>query len=55
MSDELVVEIEGITLRGRCGVTPEERALGQTLVVDLRLTPQSADACETDEDHDPLG
>ncbi len=49
MSDELVVELESITVRGRCGATVEERALGQTLVVDLRLTPQSADACETDE------
>jgi 7,8-dihydroneopterin aldolase/epimerase/oxygenase len=49
MSDELAVEIEGITLRGRCGVTPEERALGQTLVIDLRLVPETAEACETDE------
>ena len=34
--------IEGIALRGRCGVTAEERAVGQTLVVDVRLTPRGA-------------
>jgi dihydroneopterin aldolase len=49
MADELTVAVEGIALRGRCGVTPEERAVGQTLVVDVRLTPASSRAAQTDD------
>ena len=41
MTDELTVAVEGIELRGRIGVTDEERAVGQTLVVDVRLTPRA--------------
>ncbi len=37
MPDRLTIAVEGLRLRGRCGVTAEERALGQTLVFDLRL------------------
>jgi len=49
MTDELSVAVEGIALRGRCGVTDEERAVGQTLVVDVRLTPRSKKAAMTDD------
>jgi dihydroneopterin aldolase len=48
VTDALTVAVEGIALRGRCGVTEEERAVGQTLVVDVRLTPRSAAAMATD-------
>ncbi len=48
MSDELTVAVEGIALRGRCGVTAEERAVGQTLVVDVRLAPHDMSALTTD-------
>jgi dihydroneopterin aldolase len=41
--------VPGITLRGRCGVTPEERAIGQTLIVDVRLEPTSCTGAETDD------
>jgi dihydroneopterin aldolase len=49
MTDELTVAVEGIALRGRCGVTVEERAVGQTLVVDVRLTPRSTRAATSDD------
>lgn len=49
MRDELSVVVEGIALRGLCGVTGEERAVGQTLVVDVRLTPASPRAAATDD------
>lgn len=49
MTDELTVVVEGIALRGRCGVTAAERAVGQTLLVDVRLSPRSAQATTTDE------
>jgi len=48
MTDELTVAVEGIALRGRCGVTDAERAVGQTLVVDVRLVPAAAAAALTD-------
>ena len=48
MTDELTVAVEGIALRGRCGVTAEERAAGQTLVVDVRLAPRETRAMSTD-------
>ena len=44
MTRSLSIILEGIELRGRCGVTAEERAIGQTLVVDVRLDPQSRGA-----------
>ena len=47
MSDELTVALEGIVLRGRCGATAEERALGQTLVIDVRLAPRDTSALTT--------
>jgi dihydroneopterin aldolase len=49
MPDLLTIAVEGLRLRGRCGVTAEERALGQTLVVDVRLTPASCPGAETDQ------
>ena len=45
----LTISVPGITLRGRCGVTPEERAIGQTLVVDVLLEPVSCPGAETDD------
>jgi dihydroneopterin aldolase len=49
VTDELTVAVEGIALRGRCGVTAEERAVGQTLVVDVRLDPRSVRAATSDD------
>jgi dihydroneopterin aldolase len=49
MSHSLSITIEGIELRGRCGVTPEERAVGQTLVVDVRLEPAALGAGQSDD------
>jgi len=54
MTQTLSITIEGIELRGRCGVTPEERAVGQTLVVDVRLEPSSLVAGETDDVEDTV-
>jgi 7,8-dihydroneopterin aldolase/epimerase/oxygenase len=45
----LTISVPGIRLRGRCGVTAEERAIGQTLVVDVRLEPASCSGAETDD------
>ena len=49
MTQSLSITIEGIELRGRCGVTPEERAVGQRLVVDVRLEPGRRVAGATDD------
>jgi len=49
MTRSLSITIEGIELRGRCGVTPEERAVGQTLVVDVRLEPATFASALSDE------
>jgi dihydroneopterin aldolase len=49
MSRSLSIVLEGIELRGRCGVTPEERAAGQTLVVDVALEPASCPAQQSDQ------
>ena len=49
MARSLSIGVEGIELRGRCGVSPEERAVGQTLVVDVRLEPSSRGGAETDD------
>jgi len=48
MNHELTVAVEGIVLRGRCGVTDQERVVGQTLVVDVRLAPRATTAALTD-------
>jgi dihydroneopterin aldolase len=46
--------VEGIELRGRCGVTPEERAVGQTLIIDVRLEPTACPGAMTDEVADTI-
>jgi dihydroneopterin aldolase len=43
------ISIEGIELRGHCGVSDEERAVGQVLVIDVRLEPSECPGTETDE------
>jgi 7,8-dihydroneopterin aldolase/epimerase/oxygenase len=45
----LSISVTGIALRGRCGVTAEERAVGQSLVVDVLLEPASCSGAETDD------
>ncbi len=49
MTSNLSIILDGIELRGRCGVTAEERAIGQTLVVDVRLDPQARGAGRSDD------
>jgi len=49
MTRSLSIAVEGIELRGRCGVTPEERAVGQTLVVDVALEPSAWPGARSDE------
>jgi dihydroneopterin aldolase len=49
MPSHLTISVEGIELRGRCGVTPEERAVGQTLVVDVRLEPVACPGALSDD------
>ena len=49
MTRSLSISIEGIQLRGRCGVSAEERVVGQTLVVDVRLGPAACPGTETDD------
>jgi 7,8-dihydroneopterin aldolase/epimerase/oxygenase len=49
MPRSLSIMVEGIELRGRCGVTPEERAVGQTLVVDVALEPVAYPGAQSDE------
>jgi len=50
-SDELglTLRIEGVELWGRCGVAPEERAVGQRLVVDVRLVPTNTVGATSDD------
>lgn len=47
--NELSVGLEGIELRGHCGVSSEERAVGQRLVVDVWLSPRAATATASDD------
>jgi dihydroneopterin aldolase len=49
MSGCPTISVEGIELRGRCGVSAEERAVGQTLVVDVHLEPAGCAGTQTDE------
>jgi dihydroneopterin aldolase len=46
--------LDGIELRGRCGVTAEERAIGQTLVVDVRLDPRALGSGQSDDIDDTV-
>ncbi len=45
---ELSIALEGIELWGHCGVSDEERAVGQRLLVDVRLSPRTAAALTSD-------
>jgi dihydroneopterin aldolase len=49
MTRSLSIILDGIELRGRCGVSAEERAVGQTLVVDVRLDPRPLGAGQSDD------
>jgi dihydroneopterin aldolase len=49
LSRSLSISLEGIELRGRCGVTAEERMIGQTLGVNVRLEPAECRGVRTDE------
>ncbi len=49
MTRSLSIIVDGIELRGRCGVTAEERAIGQTLSVDVRLDPPQHGAGHSDD------
>jgi dihydroneopterin aldolase len=49
MTRSLSIVVEGIELRGRCGVTPEERAVGQTLIVDVALEPVAFPGAHSDD------
>ena len=49
MSSRLSISVEGIELRGRCGVTAEERSVGQTLIVDVHLEPVVCSGAQSDE------
>ena len=49
MPRSLSIAVEGIELRGRCGVSDEERAVGQTLVVDVAWSPPTAPARRSDD------
>ncbi len=49
MTRSLSIIVDGMELRGRCGVTAEERAIGQTLIVDVRLDPQPHGAGQSDD------
>ena len=54
MTDQLTIAVTGIGLRGRCGVTPEERALGQNIVVDVRLVPSGDAGAQSDDLDDTI-
>jgi dihydroneopterin aldolase len=54
MTRSLSISLEGIELRGRCGVTPEERMIGQTLAIEVRLEPAECRGAETDELEDTV-
>ncbi len=49
MSRSPSIAIEGIELRGHCGVSAEERAVGQVLIVDVRLEPVCCPGMESDD------
>ncbi len=54
MTRSLSIVLNGIELRGRCGVTAQERAIGQTLSIDVRLDPQPRGAGQSDELEDTV-
>lgn len=54
MSRSPSISIEGIELRGRCGVSPEERSVGQVLIIDIRLRQVSCRGTDTDALEDTI-
>jgi len=50
----LTLRVEGIGVWGRCGVSEEERAVGQRLVVDVRLIPRCVSGATSDELNDTV-
>ena len=49
MADDLTIALEGIELWCHCGVSAEERAVEQRLVVDVFLRPATTRALASDE------
>jgi dihydroneopterin aldolase len=49
MARHVTIGLDGVELRGRCGVSPEERIVGQRIVVDVRLVPREAPGLESDD------
>jgi dihydroneopterin aldolase len=49
VTDQVSIAVEGIVLRANVGATVAERAVGQTLTVDVRLVPAACPATETDD------
>jgi dihydroneopterin aldolase len=49
MARHVTIGLDGIELRGHCGVTPEERAVGQRIVVDVSLVPREAPGVDSDD------
>jgi dihydroneopterin aldolase len=46
---DFAIRVAGVELWGSCGVSDEERAVGQRIVVDVRLVPVEAPGLATDE------
>ena len=49
MARHVTIGLDGVELRGHCGVTAQERAVGQRIVVDVRLIPREAPGLDSDE------
>ena len=46
---DVEIAVDGLAVFARHGVLPAERELGQRFYLDLRLTPRSQRACDTDD------
>jgi dihydroneopterin aldolase len=49
MTDRVTIALEGIELWGHCGVSVEERFVGQRIIVDVRLLQPTTKALASDE------
>ncbi len=49
-----MIHVRGIELWGHCGVTAEERQIGQRLIIDVELEPVQAVGVATDELNDTI-
>lgn len=49
MARHVTIGLDGVELRGHCGVTAEERTVGQRIVVDVRLVPREAPGMDSDD------